>query len=90
MVHDSLTKAAKVTVGFAIGATVLWFIAVPVTEGWLKDWTVQAPVWIPLWQRLLIYFAEGWPIVWPALVVFVLVMSFLPIELWRRVKARRP
>lgn len=90
MVYDSLTKAAKVTVVFAIGATVLWFFAVPVTESWLKDWSVQPPVWIPLWQRLLMSFARGWPIIWPALVVFVFVMSFLPIELWRRIKARRP
>ena len=89
MIYESLTKAAKVTVVFAIGATALWFIAVPVTEGWLKAWMAQPPVDIPLWKRYLMSFARGWPIVWPLFVVLVWVFSLL-IELLHRVTARRP
>ncbi len=89
MFYESAIKAAKVTVGFAIGATLLWLVAVPVTEGWLQDWLIQPPPYIPRWRRLLVSFARGWTIVWPAVLPFVWVFSLLNIELWSRTKARR-
>ena len=89
MTYDSVTKAATFTVFLTLVATALWFVATPVTQSWLKEWLVKPPVEIPLWKRLLMEFALSWPKVWPAFVVFVWVMSFLPIELVRRIKARR-
>jgi hypothetical protein len=87
--YESVKKAAMVAVYFALTATAVWFVAVPVVEAWHNAWLAQPTFGIPFWKRLLISFARGWPIAWPALVVFVWIMSFLPIELVRRIKARR-
>lgn len=89
MTYDSVAKAAVFTILLTLGATALWFVAVPVTQSWLKDWSVQPPVDIPLWKRAMMLLAISWPKVWPAFVVLVWVMSFLPIELVRRINARR-
>jgi hypothetical protein len=89
--YDSVTKAAFHAVVSALGATVLWLLAVPVAEGWINEWSQQPTgETIQLWKRLLVEFADGWPIIWPAFVVFVWVMSFLIIELLRRLKPKHP
>ena len=88
--YDSFYKASLVAIGLTIGATALWIFAAPVTDGWLRSWMAKPPgVVIPLWQRLLLYFGQDWPKLWPAFVLFVWVLSFLPIELARYIKARR-
>lgn len=87
--YESVQKASVVTVVFGIGATVLWFFVAPVVESWVKDWLVEPPVEIPDGKVWLMSFVRVWPVAWPAFVVFVWVVSFLPIELVRRIKARR-
>ena len=79
MTYNSMAKAAIVAVFLTLCATALWFVAVPLTESWVKDWLVQPPVEIPIWKVRLMSFVRMWPKVWPAVAVFVWVMSFLPI-----------
>ena len=87
--YDSVRKASVGAVVSVIGATALWFVATPVTENWLKEWLVNTPIEIPAWKVSLMTFVSSWPKLWPVFVVFVWIISFLPIELVRRVKARR-
>ncbi len=89
MTYDSIVRAAVFTALLTLGMTGLWFVAVPVTDAWLREWLVHPPHDIALWQRSLRVFASSWPKAWPVFVVVVWVVSFLPIELVRRIKARR-
>lgn len=89
MTYDSVAKASVFTLVLAGVTTALWFFAVPLTEGWLRDWLVQPPIEIPRWKVLVMSFVSSWPKVWPMFLVLLWVLSFLPIELVRRIKARR-
>ena len=76
--------------GLTIVVTALWALAAPVTGAWLRSWAANPPgVVIPLWQRLLIYYGQGWPKLWPGFLILFWVSSFVPIELARYVRARR-
>lgn len=87
--YGSFARASVFTVVFAVGTTALWVVAELVTEGWVRDWLVRPPVDIQLWKRSLMFLAISWPKAWPIFVAFVWTMTFLSIELARRIKARR-